>query len=163
MKQVDWQTALKLKGGQIRHALHSGGQMKSPTGTGKKLFANQLASFFPQMQLIMFKDVFNHQKHQNSQQRKEKGRAKTTTAKRKQTSLWCFSFRHCEFWCLWRLNTSFNIISCICGNYEASWLANNFVSIPIGDFIWPSEWRACLIWPPSISKLFVNQLPSFFP
>ena len=99
MRQVDWQTALKLKGGQIRHAIHSDGQIKSRTGTGKTLFTNQLASLFPQMQLIMFKDVFNHQKHQNSQQRKEKGRAKTTTAKRKQTSLWCFSFRRCEFWC----------------------------------------------------------------
>ena len=33
MRRVDWQTALKLKGGQIRHAIHSGGQIKSPTGT----------------------------------------------------------------------------------------------------------------------------------
>ena len=32
MRQVDWQTALKLKTGQIRHPLHLGGQIKSPIG-----------------------------------------------------------------------------------------------------------------------------------
>ena len=28
MRQVDWQTALKLKGSQIRYAIHSGGQIE---------------------------------------------------------------------------------------------------------------------------------------
>ena len=32
MRQVDWQAAGKLKGGRIRHAIHSGSQVKSPTG-----------------------------------------------------------------------------------------------------------------------------------
>ena len=64
MRQVHWQRALKLKDGQIRHAIHSGGQIKFKTGAGTKLIASQLASFFPQMQLIMFKVVFNHQRHQ---------------------------------------------------------------------------------------------------
>ena len=32
MREVDWQTALKLKGGQIRRDDHSGDQIKSLTG-----------------------------------------------------------------------------------------------------------------------------------
>ena len=49
--------------------------------SNSELFANQLASFPPQMQLIMFRDVFNRQTHQNSKRRKEKRRPKTPTGK----------------------------------------------------------------------------------
>ena len=79
----------------------------------------------PQMQLVMFKDVFNHQRHQNSQRRKEKHDSDVCFRFAVLVFAGRFSCRRHEFWCLWWLNTSLSIVSCICGKNEASWLANS--------------------------------------